>query len=77
MGSGKVWPDMDESLLRQFQQKYESLAGVVHLVSGVEEAAEVVASVLREAGARRVAWASFRSPCARPSRSVARRWGWR
>jgi L-lactate dehydrogenase complex protein LldG len=50
---------MDESVLAQFKQKYESLAGVVHLVSGVEEAAEVVASVLDGAEARRVALGEF------------------
>jgi L-lactate dehydrogenase complex protein LldG len=62
MGSGKVWPDMDESVIAQFKQKYESLAGVVHVVSGVEEAAEVVATVVGEAKARRVALGEFPKP---------------
>jgi L-lactate dehydrogenase complex protein LldG len=53
---------MDESVLTQFKQKYESLAGVVHLVSGVEEAAEAVADILGETKARRVALGEFPEP---------------
>lgn len=53
---------MDGSVLTQFQQKYESLAGVVHLVAGVEEAADVVAALLGEAKARRVALGAFSEP---------------
>ena len=59
MGPGKVCPDMDESVLAQFKQKYESLAGVVHLASGVEEAAEIVVAVVGEAQAQRVALGAF------------------
>jgi L-lactate dehydrogenase complex protein LldG len=55
----KVRPDMDESVLTQFKQKYESLAGVVHLVSGVEEAAKAVAVIVSEAKAGRVAFGEF------------------
>jgi len=53
---------MDEPVLSRFQQKYESLAGIVHFVSGVEEAAEVVASVVSQAKARRVALGEFPEP---------------
>jgi L-lactate dehydrogenase complex protein LldG len=53
---------MDESVLTHFKQRYESLAGVVHVVSEEEEAAAVVASLLGQAKARRVALGQFPEP---------------
>lgn len=50
---------MDDSVLTHFKQKYESLAGVVHVVSEEEEAAAVVAC---QAKARRVALGQFPEP---------------
>lgn len=47
--------EMNESIVEQFRQKHESLAGIVHLVSGTSEAAEKVVSILREKGAEKVA----------------------
>ncbi len=46
---------MPEDAIQQFKQKYESLAGVVHLTAGTEEAAAVVASIFRETDAKRIA----------------------
>lgn len=46
---------MDENFVQQFRQKYETLAGSVHLVASATEAAEKVLSILREAAAQRVA----------------------
>jgi L-lactate dehydrogenase complex protein LldG len=46
---------MNDSIVQQFQKKHESLAGIVHLVSGVNEAAEQVFSILQEKKAEKVA----------------------
>jgi L-lactate dehydrogenase complex protein LldG len=46
---------MTEETVSQFKEKYESLAGVVHVVGGIAEAAETVLSILREAEAKCVA----------------------
>ena len=46
---------MNEKNVEQFRLKHESLAGVVHLVSGMDEAAEKVAGILREKEAKDVA----------------------
>jgi L-lactate dehydrogenase complex protein LldG len=59
---------MDEHFVQQFKQKYETLAGSVHLVASATEAAEKVLSILRGAGAHRVALGQlpedFRHPLA-------------
>ncbi len=41
--------------IQRFKQKYEALAGIVHLAASTDEAADIVASILRETDARRVA----------------------
>jgi L-lactate dehydrogenase complex protein LldG len=46
---------MDENFVQQFRQKYETLAGNVHLVGSATEAAEKVVSILKEAAAQKVA----------------------
>ena len=46
---------MNEKIVKQFQQKHESLAGIVHIVSGVNEAADQVFSILQEKKAEKVA----------------------
>ncbi len=46
---------MNENLVQEFRQKYETLAGSVHLVDSATEAAEKVLSILRGAAAQRVA----------------------
>ena len=46
---------MDEKIVQRFRQKHESLAGIVHLVSGMEEAVEKVIAVLRQKEAGTVA----------------------
>jgi L-lactate dehydrogenase complex protein LldG len=46
---------MDEKFVQQFRQKYETLAGSVHLVASATEAADKVFSILTEAAAQRVA----------------------
>ena len=46
---------MTEETVSEFKEKYESLAGVVHVVDGIAEAAETVFSILREAGSKCVA----------------------
>jgi L-lactate dehydrogenase complex protein LldG len=46
---------MDEKIVEQFRQKLESLAGIVHLVSGMDEAAEKVVSILQEKETQKVA----------------------
>jgi L-lactate dehydrogenase complex protein LldG len=46
---------MNENVVQQFKKKNETLAGSVHTVAGATEAAEKVLSILREAGAQRVA----------------------
>ena len=50
---------MDSNIIQQFQKKYESLAGIVHLVSGVSEAADQVFSILQEKKAEKVALSEF------------------
>ena len=46
---------MNNDIVKQFQIKHESLAGIVHLVSGVGEAADQVFSILQEKKAEKVA----------------------
>jgi len=46
---------MSDNIVQQFQKKHESLAGIVHLVSGVNEAAEKVSSILQEKKVEKVA----------------------
>jgi L-lactate dehydrogenase complex protein LldG len=46
---------MNEKIVEQFRQKHESLAGIVHLVSGMDEAADKVVAILREKEAEKVA----------------------
>jgi len=46
---------MNDNIVQQFQKKHESLAGIVHLVSGVNEAADQVFSILQEKKAEKVA----------------------
>jgi L-lactate dehydrogenase complex protein LldG len=46
---------MNESIVEQFRQKHESLAGIVHLVSGASEAVEKVVAILQEKGTEKVA----------------------
>ncbi len=46
---------MNEKIVEQFQEKNESLAGIVHLVSGMSEAVDQVFSILQEKEAEKVA----------------------
>jgi L-lactate dehydrogenase complex protein LldG len=46
---------MNDSIVQQFQKMHESLAGIVHLVSGVNEAADQVFSILQEKKTEKVA----------------------
>lgn len=46
---------MDQDLVLQFKQKYETLAGIVHLTENENAAAEVVLRILKETHALRVA----------------------
>jgi len=46
---------MHEKIVEQFRQKLESLAGIVHVVSGLDEAAEKVVSILQEKEPQKVA----------------------
>jgi L-lactate dehydrogenase complex protein LldG len=46
---------MNDNIVQQFQKKHESLAGIVHLVSGLNEAANQVFSILQEKKAEKVA----------------------
>ena len=46
---------MNDNIVSQFQKKHESLAGIVHLVSGLDEAADQVFSILQEKKAEKVA----------------------
>jgi L-lactate dehydrogenase complex protein LldG len=46
---------MNESIVEQFRNKHESLAGIVHLVTGTSEAAEKVVAILQKKGAEAVA----------------------
>ena len=50
---------MNENIVEQFRQKHESLAGIVHLVSGMEEAAEKVKTILQEKGTEKAAFANL------------------
>jgi L-lactate dehydrogenase complex protein LldG len=47
--------EMNESIVDQFRLKNESLAGIVHLVSGISEAVEKAFSILQEKEAQNVA----------------------
>jgi len=46
---------MDENIMQQFQEMYETLAGQVHSAAGITEAAEIVISILQTAEAEHVA----------------------
>lgn len=46
---------MNTDIVQQFKQKHESLAGIVHLVDGFDEAAARVGSILKEKKADKVA----------------------
>jgi len=46
---------MDQNIMQQFQEMYETLAGQVHPAAGMIEAAEIVVSILEAAKAERVA----------------------
>ena len=46
---------MGEDFVQQFKEKYETLAGHVHLAASTTEAADVVVSILRDTEAKRVA----------------------
>ena len=46
---------MNDDIVDKFQKKHESLAGIVHLVSGMSEAADQVFSILQEKKAEKVA----------------------
>ena len=46
---------MGEQRVRQFKDKYETLAGIVHLVADTRQAVQVVATILKEIGAGRIA----------------------
>ena len=46
---------MNNNIVQQFKQKHESLAGIVHLVDGFDEAAARVGSILEEKKADKVA----------------------
>ena len=46
---------MNENIVSQFQKKHESLAGIVHIVSGLNEAADHVFSILQEKKTEKVA----------------------
>ena len=46
---------MNDNIVSQFQKKHESLAGIVHLVSGLDEAADQVFSILQAQKAEKVA----------------------
>lgn len=50
---------MNEKIVEQFQQKHESLAGIVHLVSGNNAAVEKVVSILKEKEAGKIAIAQL------------------
>jgi L-lactate dehydrogenase complex protein LldG len=50
---------MNDKIVQQFQEKHESLAGIVHLVSGMGEAVEKVVSILREKEAGKAAMAEL------------------
>ena len=46
---------MTEKMVEQFRQKNQSLAGIIHLAAGMDEAAEKVVSILQEKDAQKVA----------------------
>ena len=46
---------MDRKIVEQFKVKYESLAGVVHLVADVSEVSGVVCAILKDIKASRIA----------------------
>ena len=46
---------MNTNIVQQFKQKHESLAGIVHLVDGLDDAAAKVVSILVEKDAKKVA----------------------
>lgn len=46
---------MDQDLVSQFKQKYETLAGIVHIAENEDAAAEVVLQILKEAHGQRAA----------------------
>ena len=46
---------MNENIVEQFRQKHETLAGIVHLVYSMEEAAEKVKTILQEKGTEKAA----------------------
>jgi hypothetical protein len=46
---------MDPDLVSKFKLKYESLAGIVHIVENEDAAAGVVLQILKEVQGRRVA----------------------
>jgi hypothetical protein len=46
---------MNNNIVEQFQQKHESLAGIVHLVFGMSAAVEKVVSILQATEAGKVA----------------------
>ena len=50
---------MNEDILRKFQQKHESLAGVIHRVSGINAAADRVIAILQEKRAAKVAMSNL------------------
>jgi L-lactate dehydrogenase complex protein LldG len=50
---------MNESLVEQFRLQHESLAGIVHLVSGMDQAAAKVAAILQEKEAQDIALAEL------------------
>ena len=47
---------MNEKIVAQFRQKHESLAGIVHLVSDMDEAADKAVAILRDKEAEKVAF---------------------
>lgn len=46
---------MDAKIVQQFKEKHETLAGIVHLVDGLDEASARVISILEEKQAEKVA----------------------
>jgi L-lactate dehydrogenase complex protein LldG len=57
---------MDQDLVSQFKHKYESLAGIVHIVENEEAAAGVVLQILKEAQGRRLALGDLPEPLLKP-----------
>jgi len=48
---------MNANIVRQFQEKHESLAGIVHQVSGTNEAVEKVVAILQDKTVEKIAMA--------------------